>query len=200
MFDLMYQYDILPSIWRWYKTPGFKRAMKVYEEGAEMIISYIKKARDEIKKNPSKSSEHESILEKLLKVDENVAMTMVTDMIGAGIDTTSSAATSVLYCLAKNPDKQEKLREEVFQILPSKESKLNEKSLDSVPYMRAVIKESLRMLPVTGGNLRALKQDIVLQGYQIPKNVSKSSLNWVDKKSQFVDGYHDGGKYWNDRI
>lgn len=94
-------------------------------------------------------------------------------MIGAGVDTTSAAVSFVLYNLAKNPDKQQTLREEILKILPSKESKLDTKSLDNVPYLRAVIKESLRMYPVTNGNLRALKQDIVLQGFQIPKGVNE---------------------------
>lgn len=167
----MYKYDILPSIWRWYKTPGFKKGMKIYEEETEIILNYVQKARDALKDKPPSSAEHEGVLEKLLKIDENVAVVMAVDMIGAGVDTTSSAVTSVLYCLAKNPDKQERLREEVFKILPTKDSKLDSKSLDSIPYMRAVVKESLRLLPVTNGNLRALKQDIVLQGYQIPKEV-----------------------------
>lgn len=84
---------------------------------------------------------------------------------------------SVLYCLAKNPDKQEILREEVLKILPCKDSKLDTKSLDNIPYMRAVIKESLRCYPVINGNFRRTGQDIVLQGYQIPKGVSAIAMS-----------------------
>lgn len=93
-------------------------------------------------------------------------------MISAGVDTTSSAVSAVWYNLAKNPEKQEILREEVLKILPNKDSKLDIKSLDSIPYMRAVVKESLRLFPVTMGNMRSLKQDIVIQGYVIPKDVN----------------------------
>ena len=35
------------------------------------------------------------------------------DFIGAGVETTSGAAVFVLYALASNPDKQEKLRKEI---------------------------------------------------------------------------------------
>jgi cytochrome P450 family 12 len=94
------------------------------------------------------------------------------DMIGAGVDTTSAALSFTLYNLAKHPDKQEILRQEILKILPTKDSVLDVKSLDNVPYLRAVIKESFRIYPVTNGNLRRLKQDVVLQGYQIPKGVS----------------------------
>lgn len=178
IFNLSYQYDILPSIWKWYKTPGFKKAMRVYEEGAEIILNYVHRARETLKNRPrtDENPDHEGVLEKLLKIDEGVAVVMAADMIGAGVDTTSSAVTTVWYNLARNPDKQEKLREEILKVLPNKDSKLDIKSLDSIPYMRAVIKESLRMIPVTTGNMRSLKQDIVLQGYVIPKEVIHHSL------------------------
>ena len=89
---------------------------------------------------------------------------------------TSSSAAAALYCLATNPDKQDILRNEVNKVLPSKDAQLNEKSLDSIPYMRAVIKEALRMFSIFNGNARALNQDIVLQGYRIKKGVSNKLL------------------------
>lgn len=147
--------------------------MRVYEEGAEIIHNYVLRARETLKNRPrgATESDHEGVLEKLLKIDEGVAVVMAADMIGAGVDTTSSAVTAVWYNLARNPDKQEKLRNEILKILPNKDSKLDIISLDNIPYMRAVIKESLRLIPVTTGNLRALKQDITLQGHVIPKEV-----------------------------
>jgi cytochrome P450 family 12 len=58
------------------------------------------------------------------------------------------------------------------KILPEKSSKLTTQSLDSIPYLRAVIKESLRLHPPINGNLRAAGQDLVIKGYQIPTDVS----------------------------
>lgn len=77
----------------------------------------------------------------------------------------------MLYCLAKNPDKQEILRQEILKILPQKDSQLTNQSLNHIPYLRAVVKESLRLYSPTNGNLRATGQDMVINGYQIPKNV-----------------------------
>lgn len=78
----------------------------------------------------------------------------------------------MLYGLAKNPDKQEILRQEVLKILPENSSKLTTQSLNSIPYLRAVIKEALRLHPPINGNLRAASQNMVLKGYQIPSDVS----------------------------
>ena len=75
-----------------------------------------------------------------------------------------------MYILAKNPEKQEILREEVNRILPDKNSKLTPENTRNMPYLRAVIKESFRILPVVMGNARQIQKDVVLSGYHIPAN------------------------------
>lgn len=82
---------------------------------------------------------------------------------------TSSAFTSALYLLAKNPDKQEILRKEILTVLPEKNSTFTVNNMARLPYLRACIKESQRLFPTLNGNLRCAGQDIVLDGYQIPK-------------------------------
>lgn len=68
----------MPSIWRWYKTPGFKKAMDVYEESAEIIFRYVTQAREILKNRPKSTidPDHEGVFEKLLKIDESVAVVM----------------------------------------------------------------------------------------------------------------------------
>lgn len=91
--------------------------------------------------------------------------------------------TGILYCLAKNPEKQKILREELKRILPNKDSKLTSDSLTNIPYLRAVMKEGMRLYPPTAGNVRKIGQDLVVAGYQIPKgvnrNIIESLLNWI---------------------
>lgn len=77
-----------------------------------------------------------------------------------------------LYHLSKNPDKQDKLRQEVLKSLPSKTSKMSADSLNNLQYMRAVLKEALRLSPVLAGNARKTGRDIVLSGYRVPAGVS----------------------------
>lgn len=43
---------------------------------------------------------------------------------------------------------------------------------DRRPYLKACIKESIRLLPVTAGNIRQTSKEYNLMGYQIPKGVS----------------------------
>lgn len=77
-----------------------------------------------------------------------------------------------MYFLAKNPDKQQRLRDEVLQNLPEKNSPVTKETLTNSPYLKAVIKETTRIAPIAVGTVRSTIKDSVLSGYQIPKNVS----------------------------
>lgn len=131
-------------------------------------MHYVEKAIEDLPKNSTEDRE-ESILEKLIKIDKKVAVVMCIDNIIAGVDTSSSAAIAILYCLAKNQEKQEKLRSEIRQILPNKNDELTTAKLQNMPYLRAVIKEGIRLYPPTAGTMRSAGDDLVLSGYQIPK-------------------------------
>lgn len=47
--------------------------------------------------------------------------------------------------------------------------------MQNLPYLRACIKESMRMMPVVSGNLRATGKDTVIEGHRVPKDVSHQS-------------------------
>ena len=90
---------------------------------------------------------------------------------------TSITTINLLYQLAKNPEKQEKLRKEIFNLLPRKDSPMSRNSLNNIPYMRAALKEGYRIAPVIVGNSRAVGCDLVIKGYQIPKGTDCLMVN-----------------------
>jgi len=51
-----------------------------------------------------------------------------------------------LYCLASNPDKQQKLYEEVMQLAPDKNSPITHEVLQRASYLKACIKEGFRLV------------------------------------------------------
>ncbi|XP_062123392.1 LOW QUALITY PROTEIN: uncharacterized protein LOC133836820 [Drosophila sulfurigaster albostrigata] len=180
LFDSINQYfalaakiELRPSFWRFLPSPQFKRAMQALDNIQEVSGNFVNEALERLKHEPTEKPEHEkSVLEKLLKIDKKIATVMAMDMIMAGVDTTTSAVTGCLLSIAKNPEKQAKLREEVLRILPNKDSDFTEASINNMPYLRACIKESLRFFPLIPGNSRVIKSDIVLNGYQIPKETA----------------------------
>jgi cytochrome P450 family 12 len=151
--------------------------MQNMDEVTKIVMKYVNKVVEkyEDKSRESTDSDNfEGILVKLLKIDKDVAVVMAADMLSAGIDTTATALAGILYALATHQDKQERLREEIFNLLPDKNSQFTIKSLDNIPYTRAVIKEGMRLYPVINGNLRRTTQDLVLAGHQVPKGVRLS--------------------------
>lgn len=134
----------------------------------------------------------ESVFSKLLKIDRNTAVVMAIDMLIAGVDTvslfwelyflniikfnfifsfkTTSLLSSLLYDLAKNPEKQEILRKEISNIKINGDY-LETEHLKNLPYLRAVIKETLRFHPIVSGNFRAAGKNLVIKGYKVPKGV-----------------------------
>lgn len=72
----------------------------------------------------------------------------------------SNTVMATLYLLAKHQNKQDKLREEVLS------------KSDRRPYLRACIKEGMRVMPVVSGNIRRTTKEYNLNGYLIPKDVS----------------------------
>lgn len=167
--DLTYRLDVEPSIWKFYKTATFKKLMKLNDDFTNVIMAKVDEAIVKYEKYPTRDGGAQSVLEKLLNVNKNVAVVMSLDLISAGVDSTSSAVSGVLYCLAKDPARQARLRAELKTILPQKDSPLTGANMRNLPYLRACIKEGLRLYQPTIGNIRTTARDLVLQGYQIPK-------------------------------
>ncbi|XP_063930010.1 cytochrome P450 6a2-like [Zophobas morio] len=65
----------------------------------------------------------------------------------AGFETSSTAMTFGLYELARNPDVQKKLREEICQVLEKYDNKIIYESLNEMKYLEQVLDETLRMYP-----------------------------------------------------
>lgn len=74
--------------------------------------------------------------------------------------------------MARNPEAQNKLFNEVSALLPSKDSPVTAEVLTKAVFARNCIKESLRLNPVAIGVGRLLQKDIVVKEYLIPKDVS----------------------------
>lgn len=184
-FVKAYDFEVNPSIWRYYETKAFKELLNVYDGLTNIIMEYVEKAMNKIESQPTVEGREESILEKLSKINKKVAVVMCADAMLAGVDTTSSAAIGVLYCLAKNQDKQEKLRDELNALWPNKNEELTPEKMRNMPYLRAVVKEGMRLYPPAIGNLRRADENIVLSGYRVPKGTEVAMgqmLTYVDEK------------------
>ena len=88
-----------------------------------------------------------------------------------GHDTTTSGMSWTLYCLAKHPEHQEKVREEVRSVLMGREW-LEYDDLKELKYTQWCIKEAMRLYPPVYNIFRKASEDLELYGYQIPKGTA----------------------------
>ena len=103
------------------------------------------------------------------QVVENALMLMI-----AGSETTSGSLTLMMLMLGLHPHVLHRLQEEQDSIVREFGPNLQLSLLDEhhAPYLNAVMKETLRMGPLTGGFPKRTTETIVVDGYQIPKGWS----------------------------
>lgn len=79
----------------------------------------------------------------------------------AGHDTTSSAISFALYCIAKHPEVQQKLIKEIRQVMGEDKNKpLTLQLLNELHYMDLVFKEVNRMYPAVPQIGRLMEEDV----------------------------------------
>ena len=87
-----------------------------------------------------------------------------------GHDTTTSGMCWTLYCLAKHPEHQDKVREEVRNVLMGRDW-LEYDDLKELKYTQWCIKEALRLYPPVFVISRKATKNLELDGHQIPEGM-----------------------------
>ena len=100
-----------------------------------------------------------------------------------GHETTALTTSYILYELARNPDIQSKLREEVRGM----EKHVSAESINKLVYLDAVVKEAMRWMPPTPvGLTHYTKEDDVVNGYFIPAGTVVLSFRGGHRKSALL--------------
>lgn len=138
------------------------------------------------------------------RVSNEDLFNQVSTFLFAGSDTSSLALTWTLQLLSEHPDVQEQLRREIVDSYQTrndiKDMLVTEdfstldvsytevfKTIDSLPYLDNVIRESLRLVPPIHSSLRVATRDdyIPFSEPAVLRDGTKQSGIWI-KKGQFV--------------
>ena len=179
--------ELLYGIPWWKMMP--KRWNKFYrtcEDNHHIAADFIKAKIDaaiqrvEEKKDHLDSLNEISVLEKMIIKNgpkSPITYVMAFDMVFAGIDTTGNKLAFLVSHLSRNPDKQEKLRQEIQSF---GRSNLTVQDVGQMSYFKACLQESFRLTPIANMMARVLPQDSVIGGHKIPagdrKNYDKCYL------------------------
>ncbi|KAF9000230.1 cytochrome P450 [Cyathus striatus] len=95
-----------------------------------------------------------------------------------GADTTVSALVSFIYLMATNSEVQKRAQAEVDSVAEGRLPTFDD--FPSLPYVRAILKETLRWGPVAPMGLRhRVIQDDIYEGYRIPKGAVVVGNIWA---------------------
>ncbi|KAF1896275.1 hypothetical protein Lal_00018556 [Lupinus albus] len=110
-------------------------------------------------------------------LDEGEMVTLCSEFLNAGTDTTSTALQWIMANLVKYPHMQQRIVDEITRVMTvsnkGEKEEVQEEDLEKLPYLKAVVLESLRrhppghfLVPHTG------TEDVAFNGYLVPKNGS----------------------------
>lgn len=132
--------------------------------------------RDIINNRRADTKQYDDLLTMLLEVeDADTAERMTDDQLRdevitiflAGHETTANALAFAFYLLAKHPEAQERIANEVKTVIGDAE--LSYEQLNKLEYTTMVVKEAMRLYPPAWGIVRQAAQDDVIDGYKITK-------------------------------
>ncbi|CAL4932948.1 unnamed protein product [Urochloa decumbens] len=102
-------------------------------------------------------------------LDRDTLRSFFTDLFAAGSDTSSSTVEWAMVELLRNPDSMVKLCNELVRVIGSRR-KIEESDIGQLPYLEAVVKETLRLHPPVPLLLpRHAEAATQIMGYVIPK-------------------------------
>ncbi|KAI7739785.1 hypothetical protein M8C21_033870, partial [Ambrosia artemisiifolia] len=94
---------------------------------------------------------------------------IITDILVAGTDNSAATLVWAMTSLMKNPKEMKKVQEEVRNVVGDK-GKVDEDDLPKLTYMKAVVKEVLRLYPAAPLLIpRETNEDTIIHGYKIKK-------------------------------
>lgn len=108
-----------------------------------------------------------------------------------GLSTTVPTLASNIYALARFPEAQEKIYQEIQKVVPTGEQ-ITADMLGKMTYLKACVKETFRFFPIGLDVARIPQKDLVIGGYQIPAGTHVELNNFVMfKDSQYFEDPED---------
>lgn len=157
-------------VWKYFPTKGWRMLNESQSFLKDVTVKRIEDIREKLKSK--KDDDNLSFLENLVsqgKLSDGELLCFIMDLFMAGIDTTSHTVAFFLYNLSKNQDIQEKLYEEIRSVISCSADEIKASDVENMKYLKACLKESMRITATLVGTSRILEDDIVISNYLVPK-------------------------------
>jgi len=175
----------------------------VYEFGKKLLQTTLERMKEKEKKKQKDKTDDDddhvpSYFEKLIQRNEMSETELVDNFstfLFAGVDTTHHLLLWILLNLARFPEKQEILYQELTTYLPNQDDELTSEILRNCKYLNYVIRESHRFTTTSPATTsRRLSKPIEILGYHIPAgttiyfcaNAVQNDPRFIDHPDQFI--------------
>ncbi|KAI3760597.1 hypothetical protein L1987_50994 [Smallanthus sonchifolius] len=164
---------------------GFGKVSKDVHSRFDALMERIIKEHEEARKE--EKGVVKDLLNILLDISEDDSMEIkltrenikafIQDIFAAGTDTSAITIEWALAELINHPNIMKKAQEEIDQVT-GKKRLVQESDIPNLPYLQAIVKESLRLHPTAPLILRLSTQDCTVGGYYIPTNTTTLVNVW----------------------
>ncbi|XP_077248197.1 cytochrome P450 89A2-like [Tasmannia lanceolata] len=178
-------FQFFPKIGKFILRGLWNELMEMKSRQEELYVPLIRARRE---KNPNDDNFLFCYVDSLLalelsheggrKLNDKEMVTLCSELLDGGTDTTSTTLQWIMANLVKHQEIQKKLFEEIKWVIGEEEKDtIKEDDLQKMPYLKAVIMEGLRRHPPGHFVLpHAVSEEISIDGYVIPKGTTVNFL------------------------
>ncbi|XP_014662612.1 PREDICTED: probable cytochrome P450 CYP44 [Priapulus caudatus] len=188
IFQLSCDLKFSLPLYKYISTPKWKRLVNAEDffvgTVLKLIDETVAKVKERIEKKDLQADEYGFITYLLSRseLDDKDVAIIALSLFADGLSTTVPVFIGNLYCLAANPEVQDKVFKEVSKVVP-KEGPITTAMLGKLTYLKACVKEAFRFFPVGTEVSRIPQKDFVVGGYHIPAGTHIELNNYVFLRS-----------------
>ncbi|KAM3230700.1 hypothetical protein ACQJBY_061092 [Aegilops geniculata] len=196
LFDLR---DLFPSSWLVRLLPRRRgKAARSRREMSRLMESILRTHEKRRSARVADGDDERDMVDVLLRIQKEADMPIsithgvirkvLKDVFGAGLDTIMVTLRWTMTELMANPRVMQKAQSEIRHVLAG-QARVHEAALNGLHYLRAVIKETLRLHPPGPLVPRMCLQDSKIQGHVVPQGAIVFTNVWAISRDP---------KYWNE--
>jgi len=153
----------------------FRSVREDMEYTDDLVKALVKEKRKQMNEAASNNVviEKKNLLELLVSSQETKSLTdknladHVKTLLFAGHETTATLTTWTIFALSQAPEVTAKIKQELEEKLGTSDD-FSYEDLEKLVYLKAVIKETLRMYPPVAIVIRKFEKDFTYKGYTVP--------------------------------
>ncbi len=190
---LSQRFQLPVSYWRYFKLKSDRDLDRHIEAVKTFVEGYIEKSKQGLKDKDQQQKSYNTMETLILEAEKEDLTITNEELIGnvltillAGEDTTANSLAWVVYFLVQHPKVLDKMRQECERVFSGQKRHPSYEEQEDLKYIEAVIKETIRLRPVSPMLISEALEDTTVAGIPIRKGTQIFNLfyhNYLSEKS-----------------